>query len=410
MQDFKVFYSFQSENESSKKAIRKSLEKAVKAFRKKNINLTIVVGAHGYAGMADIPYAIEHNIAECDIFVADLTPTSSSAGRINPNSNVLFEFGQAKAHLGDSRTIGLVLHDPAQWDIKDMPFDFNKNRLLTFVEVEDLNIEKAIEACIHYIVDPKSRKKEDVKEKREAEILAQSSHPVDSAVFFCQRMAMAFPGLRGLHTITDEDQIRQSLEILLAPPLYFNRSEGESGDTDPIWILRGNEGLHIDRFAYLGDRHFLIGWDVFNIKSLTVFRHSGLYYKEYVLINADPDEPTGLYDISEEWKAECLQSWGYVHEEYGVYTDNKQKEHLISRTEYDDDAAMIDGKIVTGLNADLRVRYITPVNYLLTAKYSAFNIPKFCHTSESLFNGLINKSLTIEQFHEYLMSFPKPIR
>ena len=50
--------------------------------------------------MADIPYTIEHNIVECDIFVADLTPTSLSAGRANPNSNVLFELGKAKAYLG----------------------------------------------------------------------------------------------------------------------------------------------------------------------------------------------------------------------------------------------------------------------------------------------------------------------
>lgn len=409
MKKFRLFYSFQSDKPESNKVIRLALNNAKDSLKKQDIDLEIVVGAQNFAGMADIPAAIETNIGNCDLFLADLTPITYSNGKANPNANVMMELGQAKVLLGVSRMIGVAVIDEGDsWQNKDLPFDFNKNRIIIAHISKGLNLSKLINSSLDYILHPEKRLIEDIKERREKELNEKKIYPIDSTIFFTQRMAKAFPGVRGLQTITNKEQIKQYLDILLESPISFQQEINDSkGDIDPIWLFRGHQGIDVKQYRYLGHQRFLLGWDELNIDSISVFRAPGSYYKEYVYIEALADEPTGLYHLNDEWKKECLDNPGYIHEEYGVFLDEKNKECIINRAEYDDGAAIRNGKHYSTLNAELRVRHLSPINYLLTAKFSSYNCREFCQTSQPLMDGLLRKTVSFKQFHDYLMTFPK---
>jgi hypothetical protein len=73
----------------------------------------------------------------------------------------------------------------------------------------------------------------------------------DSTVFFSERFAQAFPGVRGISWFDDPNEIEMRLLKLLEEPLSF------SGKT-PVWWWRGDSNLQIERFG-LGDNCFLMG-------------------------------------------------------------------------------------------------------------------------------------------------------
>ena len=57
---------------------------------------------------------------------------------------------------------------------------------------------------------------------------------------------------------------------------------------------------------------------------------------------------------------------------------------------------------------ETRCRHLTDYNFIIAAKGSAFNNNTFDRTSGDYFKGLLDGSVTIGQFHDYLMTFPKP--
>lgn len=83
---------------------------------------------------------------------------------------------------------------------------------------------------------------------------------------------------------------------------------------------------------------------------------SSTYYKKFVYVETNPEEPTGLY---EEMTQEQIDYWveqiGSCFEEYAIFDG-----HLITRAEYDDGAAVIDGKVIDiGHRACIRIRCLT---------------------------------------------------
>lgn len=84
---------------------------------------------------------------------------------------------------------------------------------------------------------------------------------------------------------------------------------------------------------------------------------------------------------------------GEYHEEYAVYEG-----HAITRAEFDDGAAEIDGKIVdiTG-KAEVRVRYLTPYNFIICAKWNPLNENKYDGIVESILNGILRGVRTIDE-------------
>ena len=59
-----------------------------------------------------------------------------------------------------------------------------------------------------------------------------------------------------------------------------------------------------------------------------------------------------------------IKQYGYCREEYGFYKDKI----AISREEYDDGSAVINGKVTDTKGSKLRVRYLSSYNFIIAAK------------------------------------------
>lgn len=100
---------------------------------------------------------------------------------------------------------------------------------------------------------------------------------------------------------------------------------------------------------------------------------------------------------------------GYYDEEFAVFKPSWYlPERKITRQEYDDGSAMVNGKPMRlHGRAELRLRYLTSYNFILAAKFSPFNCHEFDRTSGEYFKGMLNGTISVKQFDEYMMVFPK---
>lgn len=92
------------------------------------------------------------------------------------------------------------------------------------------------------------------------------------------------------------------LEISLRNLLNKNKENM----TDPIWWLRGNSSNEISSFERLDSVIFLMDEKQLNVKKMVVYS-SSTYYKKFVYVETNPEEPTGLY---EEMAQEQIDYWG----------------------------------------------------------------------------------------------------
>ena len=85
--------------------------------------------------------------------------------------------------------------------------------------------------------------------------------------------------------------------------------------------------------------------------------------------------------------------YGVYYEEYAIYKGN-----IITRAEYDDRAAEIDGKIVNITSeAELRVRYLTTYNFVVCAEWCPINEGMFYDSVKSILDGILSGARTIEE-------------
>ncbi|MEJ0057609.1 MAG: hypothetical protein WDN75_19370 [Bacteroidota bacterium] len=133
-----IFYSWQSDTEFNKKAIRIALREAMnvldKQFPKVEMKLDEAVSNH--AGARHIPNAILQNITNADVFVGDLSAVGITQGKkILSNPNVLIELGYAISQLGWNRV--LILFNRKLSDFTDLPFDMEKRSAIAFSITKD---------------------------------------------------------------------------------------------------------------------------------------------------------------------------------------------------------------------------------------------------------------------------------
>lgn len=146
-----LFYSWQSDlsDAANRDGIRKGLRRVRKAL-KDEIDLVIDEATRDTPGSPNIPSKIFEKIRGCDIFVADVTTITGSehAGRPCANPNVIFELGYAAAHVGWDRIILLV--NTKVSPLKDLPFDFDRHRVMTYEHDEKPSTEqrRALEASL----------------------------------------------------------------------------------------------------------------------------------------------------------------------------------------------------------------------------------------------------------------------
>ena len=214
----------------------------------------------------------------------------------------------------------------------------------------------------------------------------------DSTVFFSKRFSSAFPGVRGVEWFKDPVTATDRLSVLLKEPIVFENHT-------PIWWWRSGD-LHIDRFRRINDSTVIMDFEELNIEEIAAVNPSS-YYQCFVYVKVSPSEPSGLYDYS--YIEESVEHWGYAKEEFAIYKDK-----FISRAEYDDGAAIIDGTPVD-LNgeAELRVRYLTPYNFIIAPHNSPINNTEFDKVRDSILNELLQERCHIDYFIEEFMKLPK---
>lgn len=421
---FTIFFSWQSDLKGNKKIIKDSLLAECQKQKEKNgYQLEIDEATRNLPGSPKIEDAILEKIASADIFVCDITPIASCGRKLMPNSNVIFELGFALHALGEKRVILLAKY--GDWDVNDMPFDFNHRRIGMFSSAKDCNLEFEIDCSIKYCANWSFSKIDWRKSYQWIDkllnklLLVVFSYKTDSkdlaikateesTVFFARRMAEAFPGVRGVCEFSDRKEINKRLSILLQAPLKFEQGL-DRADTDPVWFFRAGEAEDIRSFLRIGNNKVLMNTDELLIKRIVVYRDSGRYYGQYVYVEVEADKPCGCYSHNEDTMKYMVDKRGYYDEEFAVFKPSWYlPERKITRQEYDDGSAMVNGKPMRlHSRAELRLRYLTSYNFILAAKFSPFNCHEFDRTSGEYFKGMLNGTISVKQFDEYMMVFPK---
>lgn len=209
-------------------------------------------------------------------------------------------------------------------------------------------------------------------------------------VEFSDRFSVAFPGLRGVAWFDDIPTIAKRLGVLLRPPLR-----------DLAWWWRGSGSLHINRFEYIKNSHFLMDIYELNVRRIAAV-NQGSYYRKFVYVEANADEPTGLY--SGEYTEKLVENHGYANEEYGLVDENI----LLTREEYDDGATIIDNEPVdVAHKAQLRVRYITPYNFIIAPQQAPINNRRFEDKLEEYLNDLLRGKSVFDEMCNDIRHLPK---
>lgn len=433
MKEFKLFFSWQSDDNRTRKIITTAINKAVHDIKVyHNYSIIVEESTSNVPGTPQIVSTILDKIDLCDIFLADVTPVCSYQKQSGnnqtdtkqvPNPNVLMELGYAMSAVGMNYSI-CVAHQ-GQWSPNDLPFDINHNRIYLFTssncDLQDSILHvieyikkygrhrhKATPYFIHRFKLLKERVKDRLFRKDEKVETYAFDEPI---IYFCQRMGKTFHGKRGLVTYTRTKDIKRCLETLFAQPLRL-KSTDDNGSFCTFWWFRGHSAAPIGKYKHLGGRRFLIDIMELKIRKIVAFVDpSGRYYGQYVYIETEADKPTGLYpnhtiEYIEQWR----KKWGYYSEEYGVFKILPFFLKNVSREEYDDGHTKFLWNVVSPprQNQELRERFLTPYNFIITSQQASFNSHEFDKSNE-YFNRLLQNEITIEEFNDYLESFPKPM-
>lgn len=182
---------------------------------------------------------------------------------------------------------------------------------------------------------------------------------------------------------------------LLEQPLDFR-------DGSPIWWWRDGN-LYIHSFKSIGNGLYLMGCEELQIKKIAAV-NKGEYYQKFVYVESERMEPTGLYPVTQEQISAWTEQHGYYWEEYGLY----RGETMVTRAEYDDNAAVINDALVElGGDVELRVRYITPYNFLIAAQESPINNGGFDRRLKDLLNTMLSDDEAIDVLSQEILKLPK---
>lgn len=214
--------------------------------------------------------------------------------------------------------------------------------------------------------------------------------------FFLRRIQDAFPGVRELTWFNNPIDIINRLGILLRWPLEFypinqyGKISGFEGPEELLWWFRGGSQLAIETFKKLADDKCLIGSKELKVSKLAVCLNSN-------------DKKTFIY----------LQ----VHGEESVFSQNSNKRngeteeyaifdgHIITREEYDDGSALINGKVVsTDGRAKLRYRHLKPYNFIICSKSSDYNAREYNQYLRNFLDHMLSVKNIEEIFDDHLES------
>jgi hypothetical protein len=229
---------------------------------------------------------------------------------------------------------------------------------------------------------------------------------VNSVVYFYQdRLLAAFPGVRGLNEYGGVKEIVGRLDILFKRPLKIQepRVDGRVLRWQfPLWWWRGMTNLQIESYRRLSETDVLINNDELRIRRAAV-HNPAAYYHSFVYLEFDPIEPTGLYQHEQESIDAWVKEHGPYSEGYALFEDR-----LIRYEEFDDGAAVIDGRVVsTSGKAQPRNRYLTPYNIVVAGQMSPINNNGFDKLLGQIMNGILAGTHSIKDLADAVCGLPR---
>lgn len=222
-----------------------------------------------------------------------------------------------------------------------------------------------------------------------------------SCAFFAQRFSQAFPGIRQGQWF-ESVQAVERLKILFEHPLKYSRLDG--GWITPIgWQRDGN--MTIDDFRVIDKNTVIIDSKELKVKRIYAGFMSN-YKQLFVYLEVDEMPAIGIYEHSPEQMQESKEYFGYVWEEYGLY----KGQHPVTRAEYDDNAAIIMGKPVKlDGNCEIRIRYLTPYNIIISASSSSINQSSFDENLKSYMNRMLEGEDCMKEFIDEVKTLPSAL-
>jgi hypothetical protein len=228
---------------------------------------------------------------------------------------------------------------------------------------------------------------------------------VSRTVFFSDRFAEAFPGCRHVLVIDDPAEAVRRLDILLQKPLSVEiEQKGGSFGVDPIWWFRGWQNAPIRSYRRARNYFLMPTNDIlFNevelhrVRRVVAFGFTS-YRAKVVYVETDGVPPSGFYG---QQSSEYAKERGYEYEEVGIYRGS-----FIRREEYDDGAAVINGRVVRTLGkAKLQVRYLSPFNFLIAPVGSLINNSNYDEVLEEALKVILQGRMAVEELAELFRKF-----
>lgn len=228
--------------------------------------------------------------------------------------------------------------------------------------------------------------------RRPGEKMLPSTGQNSTTAFFSHRFTNAFPGVRGTTWFRSPIEAVKRIEIFFAIPFVFS-------DAQPIWWWRSGD-MFIQRFSKLTEDTVLLDYQEITIDEMAAV-NEGSYYQEFIYIKAKPSPPSGLYECTHIQDQVALR--GYASEEFALFRGRP-----VTRAEYDDGAAVIDGSVIElSGEAQLRERFLTPYNFIIAAHENPINNNRFDEVRNELLNRLLRGEATIEELTSAVLKLPR---
>jgi class 3 adenylate cyclase len=227
--------------------------------------------------------------------------------------------------------------------------------------------------------------------------LSERKYYSSCADFFSDRFSASFPGMQNIVSwFSDREEIAMRLDRLLAQPLKID-------DYSPIWWFRGLSTNSVNRFSRLSSRIWLLNNAELQIERVAAVDDSA-YWRRFVYVEVSEVSPIGEIDQSEI--AHRQKAWGFCPEELCLF-----RGRYLRREFFDDGAGEVDGRIVDfNGEAELRIRYLTRYNFLISGQDSSINNTAFDQRLEAVMNGLLLGSGTVEDIVQEVQKLPKQVR